>query len=265
MTQPTASVTYNFHGRVVLVTGVSRRRGIGAAIALRLAAAGADLVLQSWSPYDAEQPWGADADGLAPLVGECEGLGAKVTVVSADFADPVAPAQVMAAAMEHHGHVDAMVANHARGVGGTLETLDADELDRSFAVNARATVLLVKEFAAQHDGRPGGRVVLFTSGQHRGGMPTELPYVISKGAVQQMTASLSAHLAPRRITVNCVNPGPTDTAWADTAQEREVLELMPQSRWGVPDDAARLVTWLVSDDAQWVTGQTIDSEGGFRR
>ena len=63
----------------------------------------------------------------------------------------------------------------------------------------------------------------------------------------------------------CVNPGPTDTAWADATQQREVLDRMPQGRWGVPDDAARLVTWLVSDDGQWVTGQTIDSEGGFQR
>lgn len=265
MTTSAGSVTYDFHGRVVLVTGVSRRRGIGAAIALRLAAAGADLVLQSWSPYDADQEWGADADGLAPLVSECEDLGAKVTAVSADFADALAPARVMASALKGHGHVDAVVANHARGVGGTLETLDADELDRSFAVNARATALLVKEFASQHDGRAGGRVVLFTSGQHRGGMPTELPYVISKGAIQQMTASLAAHLAPRAITVNCINPGPTDTAWADEAQRREVLKLMPQGRWGMPDDAARLVTWLLSDHGQWVTGQTIDSEGGFAR
>ena len=264
---PTAAGTasFDFRGRVYLVTGASRRVGIGAGIARQLAAAGADLVLQSWSPHDAGQPWGEDPEGPASIAAECEAMGATVTQVAADFADPLAPAQVMQQAVSAHGHVDGVVANHARGMAGTLETIDAAELDLSFAVNARATALLVKEFAAQHDGRPGGRVVLFTSGQHRGGMPAELPYVLSKGAIQQMTASLAAHLAPRLITVNCVNPGPTDTGWADEAGERWVRERMPQGRWGRPDDAANLVLWLLSDQAQWVCGQTIDSEGGFSR
>ena len=259
------AVTYDFRGRVFLVTGVSRRQGIGAAIARQLAGAGADLVLHSWSPHDVERPGLADPDGAAVVAAECERLGARVTRVSADFADPSAPAQVMAQAVREHAHMDGVVANHARDGGGTLETIDAAELDLCFAVNARATALLVKEFAAQHDGRPGGRAVLFTSGQHHGGMPGELPYVISKGAVQQMTASLAVHLAPRGITVNCVNPGPTDTGWADEAQEQWVRERMPQGRWGTADDAARLVTWLLSDDGQWICGQTLDSEGGFGR
>ncbi len=259
------AVSYDFRGRTFLITGVSRRKGIGAAIARQLAAAGANLVLQSWSPYDAEQPWGSDPEEGDDLVAECARHGGRITEIAVDFADPLAPARLMAEAVRRSGHVDGLVVNHARGVDGSLEALDAQELDLSFAVNARATALLVKEFAAQHDDRPGGRVVLFTSGQHRGGMPTELPYVMSKGAVQQLTASLAEHLVPRKITVNCVNPGPTDTAWADEAQERAVLDRMPQGRWGQPDDAARLVCWLLSDDAQWMSGQTIDSEGGFER
>jgi len=259
------SVRYDLTGRTVLVTGASRRAGIGAAIARRVAAAGADVVLHAWSPFDADQPWGQDDGGTQSLADECRALGVQVTTVSADLADPTAPATIMAEAVAAHGHVDAVVANHARGVGGTLETVEAGELDLSFAVNARATLLLVKELAAQHDGRPGGRAVLFTSGQHRGGMPTELPYVVSKGAIQQMTASLAAHLAPRGITVNCVNPGPTDTGWADDDTLEAVRAQMPQGRWGQPDDAARLVLWLLSDDAQWICGQTIDSEGGFGR
>src|SRR5690348_1303854 len=83
-------VEYHLDGRVVLVTGVSRRAGIGAGIARRLAAEGADLVLQGWSAYDSEQPWGADADGVRELVEELRAQGTKVTWVSADFADPAA-------------------------------------------------------------------------------------------------------------------------------------------------------------------------------
>ena len=179
---------------VALVTGVSRRVGIGAAVARRLAETGMDLFLHSWSPHDAEQPWGADAEGPAAIVAE---LRARVRVehLSADLADPDAPARLLAAAESAFGRVDVLVANHARSSTSTLEELTAAELDLSYAVNTRATLLLVKEFAARCPGP--GRVVLMTSGQHRGPMPDELAYVASKGALHQVTASLAAHLAPR--------------------------------------------------------------------
>ena len=126
----------------------------------------------------------------------------------------------------------------------------------------RATLPLIKHFAAQHDGRVGGRVVMLTSGQHRGPMPGELAYVASKGAIHQLTHSLSDHLVRRGITVNTVNPGATDTGYADDATRRRVLEREPQGRWGMPEDAAWLIAWLVSDDAQWITGEVINSTGG---
>lgn len=113
-------------------------------------------------------------------------------------------------------------------------------LDASFAVDARATLLLVRSFVEQHDGSPGGRVVLFTSGQYHGAMPEELPYIASKAAVQQLTASLAVELAPRRITVNCVNPGPNDTGYATGELRRRVEQAMPAGRWGRPEDTARL-------------------------
>jgi 3-oxoacyl-[acyl-carrier protein] reductase len=113
-----------------------------------------------------------------------------------------------------------------------LVPLAADEIDLTYAVNTRATLLLVRAFAARHDGRPGGRVVLFTSGQYHGAMPGELPYVASKGALHQLTPSLAAHLMPRGITVNCVDPGPNDTGYADRATRQAVAARMPAGRWG---------------------------------
>jgi 3-oxoacyl-[acyl-carrier protein] reductase len=77
------------------------------------------------------------------------------------------------------------------------------------------------------------------------------------------TATLADELADSGITVNCVNPGPTDTGWG--LADIDPTARMPAGRWGEPDDAARLVAWLCSDDARWITGQVIDSEGGFRR
>jgi 3-oxoacyl-[acyl-carrier protein] reductase len=160
--------------------------------------------------------------------------------------------------------LDLLVVNHARSGGGPLAETTAAELDAFFAENVRAALLLVKEFAAQHDSaRGGGRVVLMTSGIHREPMPSELAYAVSKGALHVATTTLADELAGRGITVNCVNPGPTDTGWG--LAEIDPSPRMPGGRWGEPDDAARLVAWLCSDDARWVTGQTIDSEGGFRR
>jgi 3-oxoacyl-[acyl-carrier protein] reductase len=126
--------------------------------------------------------------------------------------------------------------------------------------------MLVKAFAAQHeDARPGGRVVLFTSGQHLGPMTSELPYAISKGAIHQMTATLADALADRGITVNTVNPGPTDTGWASDELSELVARTMPRRLWNTPEEAAAVVAWLVSDEAATLTGQIVNAEGGFRR
>ena len=98
-------------------------------------------------------------------------------------------------------------------------------------------------------------VVLFTSGQQEDPMPEEIPYIAGKAAIAGMTRSLAAALLDRGIAVNCINPGPTDTGWADEALRRE-------GAWGQPDDAARLVAWLASEEGRWVTGQMITSDGG---
>lgn len=247
-------------GRIAVVTGVSRRAGIGFAIAKRLHALGAGVLIHSWTPHDRDQPWGADSAGIDQLLLELRSGEAAVEHIEADFLDPEAPRLVMEAAASL-GHIDILIANHARSSAYRLEELTAQEIDATMAVNARATMLLVKEFAARHDGRPGGRVVMMTSGQHLGPMPGELPYIASKGAIHQLTASLAEHLAPRGITVNTVNPGATDTGYASQAAYARVLEQEPLGRWGEPDDAARLIAWLVSDDARWVTGQVINSTG----
>ena len=248
-------------GRAVVITGVSRTGGIGAALARRFAGEGARLFLTGWAPHDAEQPYGEEPEGGEGVARELRDAGAEVEFASVDLAEPEAPRQVFEAARAAFDRVDVLVANHARGALQSLAELTAEELDRSFAVNARATLLLVREFAAQ--AASGGRIVLFTSGQYHGAMPEELPYIASKAAVQQLTASLAVELAPRGITVNCVNPGPNDTGYATGEQRRRVEQAMPSGRWGRPDDVAKLVAWLCTDDADWITGQTIASDGGW--
>lgn len=255
----------NLTGRVAVVTGVSRTAGIGFALASQLLADGASVFVQSWTPHDAEQAWGADPDGIEGVLAAL-GEPDRVGHLAVDLADPDAPGAVVAAARDRFGPVDVLVANHARSSHQDLESLTAAELDLSWAVNARATLLLVQAYANQHDdARPGARIVLFTSGQHLGPMASELAYAVSKGAVHQMTRSLADHLADRSITVNAINPGPTDTGWATPDLDSQVTRSMPFGRWGTPTDAVNLVAFLVSDAGAWITGQVIDSEGGFRR
>ena len=257
-------------GRVAVVTGVSRRAGIGYAIARRLAALGASLFLHHYAPHDQDQPWGADPGGrqavLAGVAGALAADGAEVRDTELDLAAPGAPARLIDAAVEALAHLDILVCNHARsGSDGPLGTLDAAMLDAHWAVNARSAILLAQAFAARHDGRPGGRVIFMTSGQDLGPMTEEIAYAASKGALASITSTLADSLAGRSITLNTVNPGPVDTGYAPPDVLEAVRRHFPQGRWGVPDDPARLIAWLVTDDAAWITGQVIDSEGGFRR
>lgn len=255
-------------GRTALVTGGGRRGGIGHATACRLAAYGASVVVHHFAPHDATQEWGADDVGAA--VDEVRGhLAADDAVVAdlhADLADPTAPQRVVEVARELAGPVDVLVANQAlSGSDGPLGEL-GDELDRHWAVDARASILLAQAYANAHDdGRPGGAVVLLTSGQAQGPMPGEVAYAAAKAAVAGITLTLADQLADRLIRVNTVNPGPVDTGYLGQEAFRAMAEMFPFGRFGEPDDPARLIAWLCTDEAYWITGQVIDSEGGFAR
>jgi len=205
---------------------------------------------------------GADRRGVAGALAADD---AEVRDTELDLAAPGAPASLIDAATEALAHLDILVCNHARSGVGPLGTLDAAMLDAHWAVNARSAILLAQAFAAQHDGRPGGRVIFMTSGQDLGPMTDEIAYAASKGALASITPTLADSLAGRSITLNTVNPGPVDTGYATPDRHEQVRRHFPQGRWGTPDDPARLIAWLATDDAAWITGQVINTEGGFRR
>ena len=257
-------------GRVALVTGVSRRAGIGYAVARRLAALGASLFLHHHAQHDRDQPWGADPGGIPSVAvgvtGALAADGARVHDAQFDLADPGAPGRLVDTAAGQFGHLDILICNHARSGGdGPLGTLDAAMLDAHWAVNTRSSILLAQAFAAQHDGRPGGRIIFMTSGQDLGPMTGEIAYAASKGALASITRTLADSLADRPITLNTVNPGPVDTGYAIPEDHETVRRHFPRGRWGMPDDPARLIAWLTTDEAAWITGQIINTEGGFRR
>ena len=253
--------TRPLEGRVALITGVGRRAGIGYAIARRLLESGASVLAHAWTPYDVES-WGEDPTEADAVLAGLRELG-PVEQHQADFAGPDAPAEVVTAARSAFGHIDILVVNHTRSGRKRLPEVTAEHLDDFLHENVRASLLLVKEFAAHHERREGGRVILMTSGQHLAPMSREVAYAVSKGALHQATMTLSEELIDRGITVNTINPGPTDTGWE--IGDENPKPSMPLGRWGEPDDAARLIAWLCTDDARWITGQVINSEGGFRR
>ena len=263
-------------GRTALVTGASRTGGIGYALGRRLAAYGASVYLHHHVPHDAAQPWGAGRGGAgAVAAGVREALGDPEAVVChgpADLSGADAPAELLATAADAlGGRVDILVANHAlSGSDGPLGAIDAAMLDAHWAVDARSVILLVQAYARLRATlpvrTPGGRVLMMTSGQDiAGGMPDEMAYALAKGALASATRSLATSLADLAVTVNCVNPGPVDTGYLDGEPYAEIAAMFPAGRWGMPDDPARLIAWLATDEAEWVTGQVIDSEGGFRR
>ena len=253
---------YPLRGRVALVTGASRRAGIGYATCRRLAAYGASVFVHHFSPHDAAQPWGAD-DVAAVVEGVREVASAPVAHGSVDLSTPEGPATLIDTAVTALGALDIVVCNQAlSGSDGPLSTQTAATLDAHFAVNTRASILLARSFAAL--GRPG-RLVFLTSGQNEGPMPGEVAYAASKGALWSITATLADELADQGITVNAVNPGPVDTGYADDETRAAVAARFPAGRWGSPDDPARLIAWLATDEAAWITGQVVNTEGGFRR
>ncbi len=251
-------------GKRAIVTGASRRIGIGAAICRTLAAAGAEVAFTHWTRYDTDM-YGSSADEPAELLAELRGMGVRAEAIEFDLSAPDAGVRLFDEVESRLGTADILINNAAWSTHDSWETLTSESVDNHYFVNARGTALLSVEFARRFASDDGGRIVNFSSGQHLGPMPDELAYAMSKGAIIAFSQSVAPALAKQGITVNVINPGPTDTGWMTPEIETAVIDKTPSGRIGTPEDAARLIAWLVSDEARWITGQVINSEGGFIR
>jgi 3-oxoacyl-[acyl-carrier protein] reductase len=233
-----------------LVTGAGRDHEIGTAICRALAARGHAVAFTV--------PPGGDGGALAAELG--------APAIEAELADPAAATAVLEEASERLGALPAVLVNNAaHSVNGGYAAMDAATLDAHYAVNVRTPVLLSCELARRHPAGEAGRIVCLTSGQSLGPMLDELPYTTTKAALEMFVRQLAPEVMPLGITVNAVNPGVTDTGWVTDAIRAAVLPRMPAGRIGTGEDAARLIAWLCSAEAGWVTGQVIGSEGGFIR
>ncbi|POG45852.1 short-chain dehydrogenase [Streptomyces sp. ZL-24] len=246
---------------VALITGVGRSIGIGAGIARQLAASGWDVAFTYWTPYDRRMEWGAEDGAAASIAEELAGAGARTAAIEADLTDPDTPARVFDEAEQRLGPVTALVLSHAESVDSGLLDTTVEAFDRHFAVNARASWLLIREYGLRFRGEPdaaAGRVVALTSDHTVG----NLPYGASKGALDRITLAAAHELAHLGVTANVVNPGPVDTGWMNDELRRALAQGTPLGRLGTPQDTAHLVDFLCSPQGQWVNGQLLKSNGG---
>ncbi|MGW8886625.1 SDR family oxidoreductase [Streptomyces sp. NPDC055749] len=244
---------------IALITGVGRTVGIGAGIARRLAASGWDIAFTYWTPYDKRMTWGIEEGAPDAVADALRAAGARSVAIEADLSDPDAPSRIFDEAERGLGPVTALVLSHAESVDSGLLDTTVASFDRHFAVNARATWLLIREYGLRYRAAAGtGRIVALTSDHTVG----NLPYGASKGALDRITLAAAHELAHLGVTANVINPGPVDTGWMSDEIREACLTSTPLGRLGTPQDTAHLVDFLCSPQGQWINGQLLKSNGG---
>ncbi|GAP99992.1 SDR family oxidoreductase [Leptolyngbya sp. NIES-2104] len=246
---------------IVLVTGASRNIGIGSSIAKELAQSGWDVALTYWQPYDVSMPWGSNPKEVQLLRNKVESFGVRSTAIEVDLSLVDSAEQIFNAIERDLGTVSALVMSHCHSVDSDILSTSVESFDLHFAINARATWLLVREFGKRFQGEFGtGRIVAITS-DHTAG---NLPYGASKGAMDRIVLASAQEFRALGIAANVINPGATDTGWMSTDLKTEMQSRTLLNRVGMPQDCANLVKFLCSKEGGWINGQLLYSNGGFQ-
>lgn len=243
--------------KVAVVTGAAK--GIGAGIAKALAAEGAAVVVN----------YAASKAGAERVVSEITAAGGKAIAVQADVSQPDDIARLFAQAKAAFGTVDVLVNNAGLYQFAPLEQISAAEFHRQFDTNVLG-VLLTSQEALKHFGPAGGSIINIGSVITNLGMPNSSVYTGTKAAVKAITEVLAKELAARHIRVNTISPGMVETEGTHAAgiigseMESQVVSTTPLGRMGQPGDIAPVAVFLASDDARWITGETLIVSGGIR-
>lgn len=204
-----------------------------------------------------------DSDWSWHLMEEIRSFGVRCESMEVDLSKPDAQKKLLDKVNEKLGSPSILVNNATHSVDVDFRSINADIFDAHYNVNVRGSCLLTAEFARLIEGKHGGRIINMVSGQDKSPEPGNLAYVSTKGAVSAFTKSIALELAPLKITVNAVDPGPTDSGWMNSELKESLLPKFPMGRIGEPRDAAKLVVFLASEESEWITGQIIHSDGGF--
>src|SRR5207302_6932283 len=245
----------NLSGKTALVTGASR--GIGRATALALAQAGAQVVIH----------YGSGANEAEAVVAEIGKAGGRADAVGADLSAPDGAHKLARQVRSIVGdRLDILVANAGVSKAATIEETTVDDFDKLFAVNVRAPYFLVQQLLPVL--REGSSVILVSSLGAHAAVGTLSAYAATKGAIDTLVKYFAAALGPRGIRVNAVAPGVIDTDMSNLVKTDEgrsfVLGIQALKRIGQPDDVGSVVAFLASQDARWITGDTIRVDGGSK-
>ncbi len=248
-------------GKIALITGVGRRQGIGYAVCHKLASLGADIFYTYWHPYDTDTALTGNQEDAQRFVEDFRSLGVRAFCVEKDLRSIATPKELFDSVAEQlGGSPDILINNACVSTSQPFKDVTPALLDAHYEVNVRATVLMCKEFMARFEKETGGKIVNLTSGQSLGVMEGELPYAITKAAVEMLALQLSFELRSSGITINAVDPGPTDTGWITPQLRKEFQKEGKEVKINTPEDAAELIVSCVVGEKEAITGSVIHAE-----